>query len=161
MAEGRWPSAAVGVTRWLAAAQEVLADEETVERTSSAPLDRRDELLGRLSARRQQARTLAARGRPIDPGLEPLAQQADDLLHRTPVPLADAAEVITAYEARPAPVCELDAGGRGWPVVRSADPRRLGVAVGVLSACDRREHEGPERRRYAPPCRSTRRGQPS
>jgi len=100
MAEGRWPSAAVGVTRWLAAAQEVLADEETVERTSSAPLDRRDELLGRLSARRQQARTLAARGRPIDPGLEPLAQQADDLLHRTPVPLADAAEVITAYEAR-------------------------------------------------------------
>ena len=100
MAEGRWPSAGVGVTRWLAAAQEVLVDEETVERTSSAPLDRRDELLGRLSARQQQARTLVARGRPADPGLEPLAQRADDLLHRTPVPLADAAEAVVAYEAR-------------------------------------------------------------
>jgi len=100
MAEGRWPSAGVGVTRWLAAAQEVLADEETVERTSSAPLDRRDELLGRLAARRQQARTLVARGRPADPDLEPLARQADDLLHRVPVPLTDAAEVIAAYEAR-------------------------------------------------------------
>ena len=100
-----WPRAdgpppRIGVTRWLAAAQEVLADEETVERTSSAPLDRRDELLGRLSARRQQARTLLARGRPADPGLEPLAQRADDLLHRTPVPLADAAEAVVAYEAR-------------------------------------------------------------
>jgi len=100
MAEGRWPSAAVGVTRWLAAAQEVLADEETVERTSSAPLDHRDELIGRLAARRQQARTLTARGRPADPGLEPLAQQADDLLQRTPVSLTEAAAALSAYEAR-------------------------------------------------------------
>ena len=90
MAEGRWPSAAVGVTRWLAAAQEVLADEETVERTSSAPLDRARRA-PRPAGRPPAARRTLAAGRPIDPGLEPLAQQAEDLLHRTPVPLADAA----------------------------------------------------------------------
>lgn len=100
MREGRWTSAGVGVTRWLAAAQELLGDEESVERTSCAPLDHRDELLGRLQARRQQARALAARGHAGDPELEAVAARAEQLLRATPVQLGDAEQAVADYESR-------------------------------------------------------------
>lgn len=100
MTEGRWPSAGVGATRWLAAGQELLADEEAVERTSGALLDHRDELLGRLLARRQQARALAARGRTLDPELEPAGARAEQLLKTVPVELGEADRAVAEYEAR-------------------------------------------------------------
>lgn len=100
MAGGRWAAAGVGVTRWLTAAQELLREEEAVLHACRQPLDRRDELAGRLSARRQQVQVLRSRGRPPDAGLDDLADRARALLAQRPVPLDAAAEAVAAYEAR-------------------------------------------------------------
>lgn len=100
VAGGHWAPAGVGVGRWLAAAQAALSEEQAVERGSTAPLDRRDELLGRLVARRQQARTLAARGTNLDPGAEQVADRAERLLRQVPTPVEDAAPLVADYEAR-------------------------------------------------------------
>jgi hypothetical protein len=97
---GDWAAGGVGLTRWLASAQEALSEEESAERASTAPPDKRDELAGRLAARRQQARTLAARGRLFDTDLEVLADRAGELLRRTPCPLAEAERLVAEYEAR-------------------------------------------------------------
>lgn len=96
---GRWASAAVGLARWLTAAQEALAEAETAERASLAPLNQRDELLGRLLARRQQARVRAARGVALDPALEQVAGRAESLLRQVPTPLSEAAALVADYEA--------------------------------------------------------------
>jgi len=97
---GRWAAAEVGLGRWLAAAQGVLADAAAAERASREPLERRDELLGRLLARRQQARVRAARsGRALDAALEQTAVEAEQLLRRVPAPLAEAASLVAVYEA--------------------------------------------------------------
>jgi hypothetical protein len=96
---GRWPAAAVGLHRWQDAARQALAEAEAAERASLAPLDRRDELLGRLLARRQQARVRAARGQAVDPALEGISVRAERLLRQTPAPLAEAAALVGEYEA--------------------------------------------------------------
>jgi hypothetical protein len=97
---GRWPAAEVGLARWLAAAQQVLADAAAAERSSREPLERRDELLGRLLARRQQARVRAARaGLTLDTALERVAERAELLLRQVPCPLAAAAGLVAEYEA--------------------------------------------------------------
>jgi hypothetical protein len=96
---GRWPAAEVGLTRWQAAAQSLLADVAAAERASREPLDRRDELLGRLLARRQQARVRAARGgRPLGAALEALGLRAERLLRQVPAPLTEAARLVAEYE---------------------------------------------------------------
>lgn len=100
LAQGRWPAAGVGVTRWLTAAQQILADEQAAEQAGCALLDRREELLGRLLARRQQALALAARGRALDPELETLGRRAESLLRAVPTPLARAAALVSDYEER-------------------------------------------------------------
>ncbi len=94
----RWHAAAVGLARWLTAAQEARGEAEAAERASLAPLDQRDELLGRLLARRQQARTRAARGQALDPALEQVAAHAERLLRQMPAPLAEAATLVADYE---------------------------------------------------------------
>jgi hypothetical protein len=97
---GRWQAAEVGLGRWLTAAQGLLAEAAAGERASQEPLERRDELLGRLLARRQQARVRAARGgRALDPGLEQVAVRAEQMLRQVPAPLADAARLVAEYEA--------------------------------------------------------------
>jgi hypothetical protein len=98
---GRWAAAEVGVTRWLAAAREVLAAAEAAEGASAAAVERRDELLGRLLARRQQAKVRAARGGPpLDAALEQVAVRAERLLRQVPAPLAEASRLVAEYEAR-------------------------------------------------------------
>lgn len=96
---GRWAAAGVGMERWLAAAREALAEVESAERTSQGLLDQKEELLGRLGARRQQARVQEARGRALDPGLEQVAARAEALLHQVPTPLSEAAALVADYEA--------------------------------------------------------------
>ena len=97
---GRWSAAAVGLARWLTAGQAALAEAETAERASLAPIDQRDELLGRLLARRQQARVRAARGQALDPALERLAARAEGLLRQVPTPLSEAATMVADYESK-------------------------------------------------------------
>ena len=60
---------------------------------------RREELSGRLSARRAQASALAARGASIDPSAEPAAREAEALLARRPTPLGKAKELVERYES--------------------------------------------------------------
>jgi hypothetical protein len=95
----RWAAADVGLARWMTAARQALAEAEAAEQTSLAALDRRDELLGRLLARRQQARVRAARGQAVDPALEQVAVRAERLLRRVPAPLAEAAALLADYES--------------------------------------------------------------
>jgi DNA repair exonuclease SbcCD ATPase subunit len=97
---GRLQAAEVGLTRWLGAARQVLADAAAAERASREPVEQRDELLGRLLARRQQARVRAARsGQALDPALEQKATRAERLLKQVPTPLAEAARLVAEYEA--------------------------------------------------------------
>lgn len=80
------------------AAEALLTELHAAERASSALLDQRDELLGRLLARRQQALILAARGRRLDPDAELLADRAEALLREVPTPLAEATALMADYE---------------------------------------------------------------
>jgi hypothetical protein len=97
---GRWQAAEVGLGRWLTAAHGLMADAAADERASQEALERRDELLGRLLARRQQARVRAARGGPpLDPALEAVSMEAERLLRQVPAPLAEAARLVAEYEA--------------------------------------------------------------
>jgi hypothetical protein len=104
-AAGHWEPAEVGLARWLTAARETLAVHEAAERATLGLVDRRDDLLGRLLARRQQARVRASRGQAVDPALDRIGKQAEALLRRVPTPLSEAATLVADYEAR------LRAGG--------------------------------------------------
>jgi len=97
---GRWAAAGVGLTRWLSTAEGTLKEAEAAERAAVAPLEQRAELLGRLLARRQQARVLAARGQAVDPAADQVAKQAEMLLRQVPTPLAEAAALVADYESR-------------------------------------------------------------
>jgi hypothetical protein len=97
---GRWSAATVGLARWLNTAQGTLAEAEAAERACVALLEQRDELLGRLLARRQQARVRAARGQAVDPAAEHVATRAERLLRQVPTPLSEAATLVADYEAQ-------------------------------------------------------------
>jgi hypothetical protein len=100
LGSGNWSAVGVGLGRWIGAADQVQADLDAVEKAATGPLAQRDELAGRLSARRQQARTLAARGVAVDPTLEGVADQAERLLRTPPVPLAELARLVGEYDAK-------------------------------------------------------------
>lgn len=95
---GRWSSAEVGLTRWNEAARGCLANDARIAGALSSVLARRDELTGRLSARRAQAASLAARGLSLDPAVEEVAREAERLLAHRPTPLARASELVDWYE---------------------------------------------------------------
>jgi hypothetical protein len=95
---GRWPAAEVGLARWREAAQGYLAHDAKIARALAAVVARRDELSGRLSARRAQASALAARGATLNPAAEAAAQDAEALLARRPTPLGKAKELVERYE---------------------------------------------------------------
>ncbi len=97
--EGRFQAAEVGLSKWGAATQAYLANDEKIAGALAAVLARRDELAGRLRARRAQAQALAARGVSLDPALEETAREAEKLLARRPTPLAHAAALVERYEA--------------------------------------------------------------
>lgn len=94
-AAGRWSSVEVGLGRWMESARAALAGDERIAAAFAAVLARRDEIAGRLSARRAQA---AARGKAIDPALEDVAREAERLLARRPTPLAEASALVERYE---------------------------------------------------------------
>jgi molybdopterin-guanine dinucleotide biosynthesis protein A len=97
--EGRFQAAQVGLSKWDAAAQSYLANDEKIAGALAAVLARRDELAGRLRARRAQALALVARGVTLEPTLEEMAREAEKLLARRPTPLAHAAALVDRYEA--------------------------------------------------------------
>ena len=97
--EGRLPAAEVGLSKWDAVAQAYLASDEKIAGALAAVVARRDELAGRLRARRAQAQALAARGAALDPALEDVAREAEKLLAVRPTPLAHAAALVERYES--------------------------------------------------------------
>jgi hypothetical protein len=97
---GHVRAARVGLARWLAEADRQLATERAALAASAAPLAAREELLGRLSARRAQLRALMARGVALDPALEGRGLELEALLRRRPTPLARGVRLAEEYEAQ-------------------------------------------------------------
>ncbi len=95
--EGRFAAAEVGLARWEQAASGYLAADGAIAGALAALLGRRDELLGRLRARRAQAQA-QARSAALDPSVEAVASEAERLLTRRPTPLAQAAALVERYE---------------------------------------------------------------
>lgn len=97
---GRAQAANVGLQRWTATADATLAATRTARAACDAARAARDELSGRLAARRQQLLAAVRRGVTPDPAIDRLAAEAETLLRQHPLPLRDAEARITEYEAR-------------------------------------------------------------
>jgi hypothetical protein len=95
--QGRWQAAGVGVGKWLGIARPYLATAESVKAAHEAPVRARRELRGLLEALRAKAQ---ACGRAEDAELAKLGQEAWQLLHGRPTPLARAQQLVAEYEAR-------------------------------------------------------------
>jgi hypothetical protein len=95
---GRWQSAEVGLDRWSEAARGYLANDARIADVFAAVLARRDELAGRLSARRAQATAIAARGGKLAYEADGLAREAEKLLGQRPTPLARASDLVERFE---------------------------------------------------------------
>jgi hypothetical protein len=95
----KWAPAGVGLARWLEAADAELHKLKEAEDRAKALLDRRADLAGRLSARRQQAKTLVARGTITGAGLDAIAKEAAEVLARVPCPIGEAEQLVRRYEA--------------------------------------------------------------
>ncbi len=101
--EGRFQPAAVGLDRWHAALDVELAAATRALEQATKLSARREELRGRLVARRAQAAALLARAQPpVSPAireqLHQLAQAAEDLLVTVPVALDRAEQAVVVYE---------------------------------------------------------------
>jgi hypothetical protein len=96
----QWKSALVGLERWFQAAEDARARLAGFRKTSSALLERREELRGLLSALQAKAAAQAYRGAMLDPSLPEVASDAERLLHGRPTPLNRAAALVTEYERR-------------------------------------------------------------
>jgi hypothetical protein len=95
----RYAATEVGLARFSATAEGYLASDQHALAQAVAALGAREELQGRLSARRAQAAALAARA-GIDPTpLEAWARDAERLLRAPPIPLGRATRAVEAYEA--------------------------------------------------------------
>lgn len=97
-ANKRWPAVVIGAERWEAVAQVTLAAIRTARATCDASLAARDELLGRLVARRRQVQAAMHRGVAVSPELEREAFEAETLLRHHPTPLREAEARVTVYE---------------------------------------------------------------
>ena len=95
---GRWQAADVGLGKWVDAARDYLANDGKIAGALATVLARRDELSGRLSARRAQAAALASRGVALAPGADEAAREAEKLLAARPTPLARAKALVERYE---------------------------------------------------------------
>ena len=101
--EGRFQPAAVGLERWHSALDvELAAATRALERATQLSA-RREELRGRLVARRAQAAALLARAQPpvapaIREQLHQLAQATEDLLVTVPVALDRVEQAVVLYE---------------------------------------------------------------
>ena len=106
-ARGRWAAAEVGLQKWTEAARAYVANDGPIAAAFEAVLGRREELAGRLSARRAQA---AARGVVVGADAEAAAREAEGLLARRPARLARVTELVERYERA---VTGRGGGGRG------------------------------------------------
>jgi hypothetical protein len=97
---GHVQAARVGLSRWLDSAEGYLAQERAARTALDGALAAREELLGRLSARRAQVDSLGRRGLPQAPELEATAQALEALLLRLPAPLAEATRRVAEFEAQ-------------------------------------------------------------
>jgi hypothetical protein len=80
---------------WLAILDRVALALEVVEKAYAGPIDRRDELAGRL----QGYRVMAARlGRDTDPHVQAALARADGALHNLPCDVDAAESLVTAYQ---------------------------------------------------------------
>jgi hypothetical protein len=95
---GRWPTADVGLGRWREAAEAYLTSDGRIVDAFDKVIGRREELAGRLSARRAQASALAARGVVLEATAEHAARDAEQVLAERPTPLARATELVEKYE---------------------------------------------------------------
>lgn len=98
VAGGRWPAAQVGLTRWMEAAEGYLASERAAYQANNAPLAQREELRGRLSARRAQLQSLQARGLVMESRLELKALELEAGLKQRPTPVAALSPQVEAFE---------------------------------------------------------------
>jgi hypothetical protein len=96
----QWKSVQIGLERWFQAAEDARARLAGFRKTSSALLERREELRGLLSALQAKAAAQAYRGAMLDPSLPEVASDAERLLHGRPTPLNRAAALVTEYERR-------------------------------------------------------------
>ena len=100
LGQGKWRPVRIGLDRWLQTAQADLTAEKASLAANTAPVEACDELRGCLASLRVKATRSAARGLAPDPALDALADQADRLLKCRPTPLAEAAPLVSQYEAR-------------------------------------------------------------
>jgi hypothetical protein len=98
-AAGRWPTAEVGLRRWNESARAYLAHDAAIVATLDKVMARREELAGRLSARRAQMAALQSRGVVVPAAAEELADEADRLLSARPTPLARARALVERFES--------------------------------------------------------------
>jgi hypothetical protein len=99
VAARRWSPAEIGLARWRATAEQYVASDAASAAASESVVGRRGELAGRLSARRAQAAALAARGLALDPAAEARGRDAEAILRRHPLPLAEATRAVESFEA--------------------------------------------------------------
>jgi hypothetical protein len=95
--QGRWQAAGVGLGKWVGIARQYLAAEQAARTANETPLRTRRDLRGLLDALRAKAH---ACGRSEDAELAALGQEAWQLLHSRPTPLARAEQLVAEYEAR-------------------------------------------------------------
>lgn len=96
----QWKSAQIGLERWFQSANDARARLDEFRKSSTALLERREELRGLLSALQAKAAAQSRRGAVLDPSLPALASEAEKLLHGRPTPLDRAALLVAEYERR-------------------------------------------------------------
>jgi hypothetical protein len=104
VASGRWSAAKVGLSHWLQAAESQLTTERLAMEASAGPVALREELLGRISARRAQMRALLLRGQPINPELDARARELEEMLEQVPTQIEKVTPLVEEFESDLAPV---------------------------------------------------------
>jgi hypothetical protein len=95
---GRWPTADVGLRKWEEVARTYVANDGRIAGAFDRVMARREELSGRLSARKAQVAALVARGQVVPPGADEAAREAERLLAARPTPLARVTALVDRFE---------------------------------------------------------------
>jgi hypothetical protein len=85
----------IGLQNWNSAARDCVSDCEKVRDASSALLELRNELRGRINALKAKAQAYRLEE---DPDLRALANQAESLLYTRPTPIEQARETVGRYQ---------------------------------------------------------------
>ena len=85
----------VGLQNWNSAARDCVSDVKKIRDASSAPLELRNELRGRMNALKAKAQ---AYGVEEDDNLRVLANEAEAILYTRPTPIDRARDVVSRYQ---------------------------------------------------------------